>query len=117
MDRHAMRLSVDPGPDVWVRTSAEWKQRTMNVDEVGLVQMAFRYLVAVSEDDSEVHIAEIYSVKIDVSVTDDPDRKPSIDRRKNLVGEDTSDNDLGITEPVGSPTRCRLPARLGRPAT
>src|SRR5262245_1322605 len=98
MDRHAMRLSVDPAPDVWVRTSAEWKQRTMNVEKVGLVQMAFRYLTAVSEDDDEAHIREIDVVEIEEGVTDDRNGKPLLDRRKYPFGENASDNDLRLVE-------------------
>ncbi len=36
----------------------------MKVDEGCLVQMAFRYPMAASEDDSEAHIREIHIVEI-----------------------------------------------------
>ncbi len=62
----------------------------MKVDEVCLVQMAFSYLVAVSEDDSEAYIREIHVVEIDELVPDYPDRKPLLDRRNKLVSEDAS---------------------------
>ena len=85
-----MRISVDPIPDVWMRTSACWKQRTMKIDEGCLVQMAFRYSMTVSEEDSEAHICEIHVVEINELVTDYPDRKPLLDRRKQPISEDAS---------------------------
>jgi|HubBroStandDraft_2_1064218.scaffolds.fasta_scaffold40731_2 hypothetical protein len=42
----------------------------MKVDEGCLVQMAFRYPMAASEDDSEAHIREIHVVEIYELVTD-----------------------------------------------
>jgi hypothetical protein len=73
-----------------MRASAQWKQRTMKVDEGSLVQMAFRYPMAASEDDSEADIRKVHLVEIDELVTDYPDRKPLLDRRKDPIGEDTS---------------------------
>jgi hypothetical protein len=88
----------------------------MNVEKVGLVQMAFRYLTAVSEDDDEAHIREIDVIEIEEGVTDDRNGKPQLDRRKYPFGENASDNDLRLVESVGSPRHCRLPAPPGRPS-
>jgi len=54
----------------------------MKIDEDCLIQMAFRYSMAVSEEDSEAHICEIHIVEINGLVTDYPDRKRLLDRGK-----------------------------------
>jgi hypothetical protein len=62
----------------------------MNIDEGCLVQIAFRYPMAASEDDGKTRIRKIHVVEIYELVTDHPDRKPLFDRRADPIGEDAS---------------------------
>jgi hypothetical protein len=89
-----------------MRASAQRKQRTVNVDEGCFVQIAFRYPVAASEDDSEADIGEIHILEIDELVTDCRDRKPLLDHGKKPLGEDTSQDHLLLVGAVGSPRHC-----------
>ncbi len=59
----------------------------MKIDEDCLIQMALRYSMTVSEEESEAHICEIHAVEISELVTDHTDRKPLLDRRKQPISE------------------------------
>jgi hypothetical protein len=62
----------------------------MNVDKGCLFQMAFHNPMAASEDDSEAYVRKIYFVEVNKLVTDHPDRKPLLDRRKKPISEEAS---------------------------
>ena len=86
----------------------------MKINEVCLVEMVFRYPMAVSEDDSDAHVREVYILEVDELVTEYPSRKPLLDPRKKPIGEDAGQNNFRLVEAVGSPTRCWFRAQRGR---
>jgi hypothetical protein len=61
--------------------------------------MAFRYPMAVPEDDGKAHIRKIHVDVIDQLITNYRGRKPLLDHRKKSMSEDASEKNLWLMDP------------------